>query len=248
MNPSAADLPSVILVEDNERLREELVHYLSEEGFFARGVDSGQDLNRALEQQLADIVVLDLNMAQEDGLSITRRIRSALPGLGVIILTGRMRGSERHEGYLSGADVYLTKPTPPEELAAVIRNLFARLAPPKYVEQWQLDMARMTLVTPAGGQIALTAGEARLLKLLALQGYCIEHSALAWQLGDPEQPEAVNKARVEVAVSRLRRKLRQHAGAGDCIRCQRHVGYQLGIAVTLVNLDAGQPSRGPADD
>ena len=247
MNTATSELPSVILVEDNERLREELVHYLSEEGFSARGVDSGEDLNRALEQQLADILVLDLNMAQEDGLSITRRIRRALPGLGVIILTGRVRSMERLEGYLSGADVYLTKPTRPDELSAVIRNLFARLAPPKYVEQWQLDMALMVLITPAGGQIALTSTEARLLKVLALHGHCIEHSALAWQVGDPEQSEAVNKARIEVAVSRLRRKLRQHAGARDCIKCQRHVGYQLGIAVTLVNLDVGLPSRGPGD-
>ena len=51
-----------------------------------------------------------------------------------------------------------------------------------------------------------------------------------------------------MAVSRLRRKLRQYAGARDCIKCQRHVGYQLGIAVTLVNLDAGLPSRGPEAD
>jgi DNA-binding response OmpR family regulator len=247
MNTTTSELPSVILVEDNERLREELVHYLSEEGFSARGVDSGEDLNRALEQQLADILVLDLNMAQEDGLSITRRIRRALPGLGVIILTGRVRSRERLEGYLSGADVYLTKPTRPDELSAVIRNLFARLAPPTYVEQWQLDMARMVLITPAGGQIALTGTEARLLKVLALHGHGIEHSALAWQVGDPEQSEAVNKARIEVAVSRLRRKLRQHAGARDCIKCQRYVGYQLGIAVTLVNLDVGLPSRGPGD-
>ena len=49
-----------------------------------------------------------------------------------------------------------------------------------------------------------------------------------------------------MAVGRLRRKLRQHAGARDCIKCQRHVGYQLCIAVTLVNLDAGLPGRGPA--
>lgn len=51
-----------------------------------------------------------------------------------------------------------------------------------------------------------------------------------------------------MAVSRLRRKLRQHADERDCSKCQRHVGYQLGIAVTLVNLDAGLPSRGPAAD
>lgn len=49
-------------------------------------------------------------------------------------------------------------------------------------------------------------------------------------------------------MSRVRRKLRQSAGARDCIKCQRHVGYQLGIAVTLMNLDAGLPSRGPAAD
>ena len=243
MNPIAADPPSVILVEDNERLRDELVHYLSEEGFTARGVGSGEDLNRALEEQLADILVLDLNMAQEDGLSITRRIRRALPGLGVIILTGRVRGSERLEGYLSGADVYLTKPTRPEELAAVIRNLFARLAPPRYVDQWQLDTAALVLITPAGGQIPLTAGEARLLKLLTLHGQFIGHADLTSQIGDPDQSEAVNKARIEVAVSRLRRKLRQHAGARDCIKVQRNLGYQLGIAVQLLNLPAAPSSR-----
>ncbi len=248
MNPSASDFPSVLLVEDNQRLREELVHYLTAEGFTARGVGSGEDLNRALEEQLAEILVLDLNLADEDGLSIARRIRRAMPGMGIIILTGRVGGDERLEGYLSGADIYLTKPTRPEELAAVIRNLFARLAPPKFVDQWQLDIARMVLITPAGGQIALTGSEVRLLKLLALQGQVIEHGSLAELLGDPGQPEAVNKARVEVVVSRLRRKLRQHAGARDCIKVQRHAGYQLGIAVTLLNLDTGPPGRGPVLD
>jgi DNA-binding response OmpR family regulator len=248
MNLLASDPPSVILVEDNERLRDELVHYLSEEGFTARGVGSGENLDRALEEHLADILVLDLNMAEEDGLSITRRIRRALPGLGLIILTGRVRGSERLEGYLCGADVYLTKPTRPEELAAVIRNLFARLTPPKYVDQWQLDMAELVLITPGGGQIPLTAGEARLLKLMALNGKHVEHATLAELLGDPLQSEAVNKARIEVAVSRLRRKLRQHAGARDCIKVQRNMGYQLGIAVTLLNLAAAQPSSPSASE
>ncbi len=237
----ASELPSVILVEDNERLQGELVNYLRGEGFFARGVGSGEELNRALEEQRADVLILDLNMAPEDGLSITRRIRKVLPGLGIIILTGRVRGDERLDGYLSGADVYLTKPTRPEELAAVIKSLLARLLLPRHVCQWQLDVGRLVLLTPGGEQIILTAVEARLLTLLALRGQQIEHADLAAQMGDPEHSDAVNRAHIEVLVSRLRRKLRQHAGADACIMCQRNVGYHLGFAVTLVNL-GGAPA------
>ena len=121
-------MPSAILVEDNETLRHELAHYLSEEGFAMRGLDCDNDFNEALTIQSANILILDLTLPEEDGISITKRIRRMMPDLGIILLTARARSSDRMEGCAAGADIYLTKPTRPQELATVIRNLFGRRA------------------------------------------------------------------------------------------------------------------------
>ncbi len=239
MSSGQARVPSIVVVEDNETLRDELVCYLADEGFVVRGVDTGEALTQSLQEQDADLLILDLNLPEEDGLSITRRMRSALPGMGIIMLTARVRGADRLEGYASGADVYLTKPTRPEELVAVVRNLFTRLhartAPPR----WLLDMASLSLDTPLGKRIELTASEARLLKELAINGQFLSHAALYLRFGEESQPDKVNKGRLEVLVSRLRSKLGPHVGDGIDIRAVRGQGYQLGFAVEVRNLTVG---------
>ncbi len=106
MNSDGLQMPSLIVVEDNETLRQELVLYLAEEGFRVRGVDGGAELNQAIQEQATDILILDLNLPEEDGISITRRIRQALPNIGIIMLTARLRSTDRLEGYAAGADVY----------------------------------------------------------------------------------------------------------------------------------------------
>jgi DNA-binding response OmpR family regulator len=229
-------VPSLILVEDNETLRDELALYLSEEGFAVRCVDCGRDLNDALAAQGADILILDLNLPEEDGISITTRIRRMMPDLGIIILTARVRSIDRLEGYAAGADVYLTKPTRPEELSAVVRNLFGRLKPAPDPVQWELDVAALTLCTPEGVLLRLTGSEARLLKELAFCGQYMDHAALVARLGDEELPEKINKARMEVLISRLRNKLGPHIGAGIGIKALRGRGYQLGFALIVRNL------------
>ncbi len=226
----------MILVEDNETLRRELELYLCEEGFVVRGVDCGEGLNDALATRRADILILDLNLPEEDGISITTRIRRALPDLGIIIMTARVRSIDRLEGYAAGADVYLTKPTRPEELTAVIRNLFGRLKPPTGPAQWELDVAALTLHTPGGAEIRLTSGEVRLLKELAFCGQYIDHTALLARLGDEQLPEKINKARMEVLISRLRTKLGPHIGTGVDIKALRGRGYQLGFPLIVRNL------------
>ncbi|RZI55434.1 MAG: response regulator, partial [Zymomonas sp.] len=75
MRPDRTAVPSVIVVEDNEILREEMLLFLSEDGFDVRGVYSGEGLNKAIEERPADLLILDLNLPGEDGISITRRIR-----------------------------------------------------------------------------------------------------------------------------------------------------------------------------
>ena len=236
MTLNGAKAPSLIVVEDNETLRDELVLYLSEEGFAVRGVGSGADLNQAMESLPTDILILDLNLPEEDGISITRRIRRALPKVGIILLTARVRGMDRLEGYASGADVYLTKPTRPEELVAVVRNLFARLGLQKSPPPWQLDMSGLTLHAPTGRQIELTATEARLLMALAVNGQFLEHASLLSRFGDEAQSEKINKARLEVLISRLRNKLGPHMNDGFDIRAVRGQGYQLGFGLVVKNL------------
>lgn len=236
MNVDGAKIPSVIVVEDNETLRDELVLFLSEEGFTVRGVGCGEELNRAILAQPIDILILDLNLPEEDGISITRRIRQSLPTVGIILLTARVRSTDRLEGYATGADVYLTKPTRPDELVAVVKNLFARLGAKTDPLQWQLDMAGLMLHSPQGARIELTGTEARLLQELAVNGQFLDHAALLSHFGDAAQSEKINKARLEVLISRLRTKLGPHIGSGFDIRALRGRGYQLGFVLVVKNL------------
>lgn len=240
MSLDSAKVPSVVVVEDNETLRDELVLYLSEEGFFVRGVGSGQELNEALEASPTDILILDLNLPEEDGISITRRIRRSLPAVRIIVLTARLRSTDRLEGYASGADVYLTKPTRPEELVAVVRNLFARLGVRVDPAPWEIDMAGSTLHSPQGLQIELTANEARLLMALTVNGQFLDHAALLSRFGGEAQSEKINKARIEVLISRLRSKLGPHISQGFDIRAVRGQGYQLGFVLVVKNMAAGK--------
>ena len=240
MKSDGTKIPSVIVVEDNETLRDELVLYLSEEGFAVRGVGSGEELNQAMGAQPTDILILDLNLPQEDGISITRRIRRSQPNVGIILLTARVRSTDRLEGYATGADVYLTKPTRPAELVAVVNNLFARLDVGTGPLQWQLDMAGLMLHTPKGAQIELTGSEARLLKALAVNAQFLDHAALLSRFGDETQSEKVNKARMEVLISRLRTKLGPHIDSGFDIKALRGQGYQLGFVLVVKNLAVGK--------
>lgn len=240
MNTANAGLPAVIVVEDNVTLRDELVLFLSEEGFDVRGVGTGEELNKALQAQRADILILDLNLPAEDGISITRRIRRSLPTVGIIILSARVRSTDRLEGYATGADVYLTKPTRPDELAAVVRNLFGRIGAVIAPVQWQLDMAGLILQAPTGADIRLTGSEALLLKAMALNGQFMDHSALMARFGDEELSEKINKARIEVLISRLRTKLAPHVGLGFDIKALRGRGYQLGFSLVVNNLNASR--------
>jgi DNA-binding response OmpR family regulator len=240
MNTPATGIPAVIVVEDNVTLLEELVLFLSEEGFDVRGVGTGEQLNLALQSRPADILILDLNLPAEDGISITRRIRRSLPAVGIIILSARVRSTDRLEGYATGADVYLTKPTRPEELAAVVRNLFGRLGSVVAPAQWALDMSGLLLHSPKGAEIRLTGSEALLLKALALNGQFMDHSALLAQFGDEDLSDKVNKARIEVLISRLRAKLGPYLEQGADIKALRGRGYQLGFSLVVKNLNSSK--------
>ena len=127
-DPSNQSLGSVMLVEDNMRVSEELSLVLESFGYTTKCAYDGQHMRSLLTTYTPDIVILDLNLPNEDGISLCKWLRSIYPSLGIVMLTARVMGSERTEGYQAGADVYLTKPTRPEEILAVVRNIIRRSA------------------------------------------------------------------------------------------------------------------------
>jgi DNA-binding response OmpR family regulator len=223
----------LIVVEDNETLRHELCDFLSEEGFVVRAVDSGESLNQALRERFTDILVLDLNMADEDGISIAKRIRIHLPQVGIIMLTGRVLSKDRVEGYQSGADIYITKPARPAELVAAIRNLAGRLMPVPVHFPWVLDTVNLTLRYQLNVPIALTSSEASILKTLALNASCVSHVALIESTAPSKLTVSMSRASLEVLISRLRTKISWYTGPLNPIKSVRGMGYQLCIKMKI---------------
>ena len=227
---------SVLLVEDNITLREELSDFLRAEGLTVKVAGDGLEMNRAIERDMPDILILDLNLPLEDGIDITKRIRASLPQLGIIILSARVRSSDRKDGYESGADIYLTKPTNPVELVSVIQNLYRRLKPVKSASNWLLDTVKNTLTSPDGLDIKVTGSETLLLKELVLHGRFATHDDLISYVGNPDKDEESNKLRIEVLISRLRKKLSPYVDPSLFINVLRGRGYQLKIQVELKNI------------
>ena len=227
---------SVLLVEDNITLREELSDFLRAEGFTVKVAGDGLEMNSAIERGMPDILILDLNLPFEDGIDITKRVRASLPELGIIILSARVRSSDRKDGYESGADIYLTKPTNPVELVSVIQNLHRRLRPAKSSANWLLDTIKNTLTTPEGVDVKVTGSETLLLKELVLHGRFATHEDLISYVGNPDKDEESNKLRIEVLISRLRKKLSPHVDPSLFINVLRGRGYQLKIPVELKNI------------
>jgi len=234
---------SLLIVEDNVNLRYELCDFLRDEGFQVASAADGLEMNFELEQKIPSIVILDLNLPGEDGMSIAKRLRSALPNIGLIMLTARIRNSDRNEGYASGADVYLTKPTVPEELAHVIRNLHRRLSPPEEKTSWLLDTEQNFLIQPNGVSLSLTGLETLLLKELVLHGNFISHDDLIHYLGDPDESDEFNKSRMEVLISRFRRKISSNHQIDNFIKVLRSRGYQLTIPIILKNIAASGKNK-----
>lgn len=224
---------SVILVEDNISLREALEHHLVDAGFSIRGVGDGQELNQELAISKPDVIVLDLNLPEEDGISIAKRVRLAYPSIGIVMLTARVRSIDRHEGYDSGADVYLTKPVNPSELTTVLQNLCRRISPQVDNQVWTLHLASLQLVSPAKEVIKLTVSEAKLVQELALSGDLLSMSRLIEVFGDIDLPEPTNKLRIEQVVSRVRRKMDVLLGGQPSIKAVTRLGYKLFVPVVI---------------
>lgn len=220
---------NIVLVEDNAALRESMLDVLAAEGHHVVGFDSAESFVANCSVARVDVLVLDLNLPGQDGLSFAREMRETWPKVGIIMLTARGAPEDRQTGYESGADIYLAKPSSAQELTASIWALARRLgreetAPRLFV----LDAKAMTLTGPLG-TVALTSGEASLLESFVQA----PGNRLVTE-GQAAEADATRKATLGVKIVRLRKKLAAAGAVGQPINAIRNLGYQLSVSVTLL--------------
>jgi DNA-binding response OmpR family regulator len=224
---------SVLLVEDNVRISQEMAQMMNAAGLSTRCAMDADELRALIAVSVPDLVLLDLNLPGEDGISICKWLRKVYPRIGIVILTARVMGCERSQGYLSGADIYLTKPTRAEELLAVLRNLLIRLRAPdampsaRHGNTWVLHETEMRLESPEQDQLRLNLKETLILKRLSESQEAVDYQSLIESIALNGGDVVIEKNRLEVIVSRLRAKLESLDNAGIEIKTVHKTGFLL---------------------
>ncbi|MCX7161450.1 MAG: response regulator transcription factor [Rhodocyclales bacterium] len=223
---------NIIVVEDHDELREVTVAALCGMGHVVRGVDCAEALDDELGAFRADILVLDLNLPGEDGISVARRMRAAGPDIGIIMVTAREAVRDKMTGYGSGADIYLTKPTSVEELGAAIQALSRRIRPDAPLAG-QLTLNPVTLQLH-GPRAVLDVSDQE-CALLSAFAKAAEHRLESWQMMElsGKGADEVSKSTLEVQIVRLRKKLEEAGAATPTIKAIRGRGYQLCVPLVV---------------
>jgi DNA-binding response OmpR family regulator len=225
-------LLNIIVVEDHDALRKITVDTLCGMGHEVIGVDCAEAIDDEVATFPADLMIIDLNLPGEDGISLARRLRTAQPNIGIIMLTARRQIDDKRTGYENGADIYLTKPTSIVELGAAVESLGRRVKRSAEAQPtWQLSLSNLCLHGPEAS-VDLSAYESAMLASLArASGQRLAYWQLIELAGKPETE--VSKSTLEVQVVRLRKKMVQ-AGAGDQpIKAVRGHGYQLCVKLIV---------------
>lgn len=225
---------TIVVVEDHDALRNITVDTLRAQGHRVTGVDCAEALDDEAGNHPIDLLIIDVNLPDENGLSLAQRMRAAQPEIGIIMLTARSAEADRVAGYRHGADIYLIKPVSAEELGAAISALSRRIiAPPPQSQDrtFALSTGRLELSGPDGA-CSVTASDAAVLAGLSrAAGRRLE----TWQLleltgkGDSDG----GKAALEVMIVRLRKKLRSVGAPDGAVKAIRQIGYQLCIDIRI---------------
>jgi two-component system phosphate regulon response regulator OmpR len=226
----------ILVLDDDARLRDLLRRYLSEQGFNVQVADSAQRLRDLMARERFDLIVLDVMMPQEDGLSVLKRLRSSGDATPVIMLTAQAEVNDRISGLELGADDYLGKPFSPPELVARIHTILRRAptpdapgAPTLNAESvsfgpFVLDLARRSMHKD-GEPCSMTAGEFGVLKILAQHPQKTLSRDRLMELARGRELNAFDRS-LDVQVSRIRKLLGQdEEGSPQYVQTVRGVGY-----------------------
>ena len=233
--------PHIVIVDDEAPAREMVGDYLKMHGFTITLCDGGKSLREAIGAGTPDLVVLDLNMPEEDGLSIIRDLKSRI-NVPVIMLTATASPIDRVVGLELGADDYVAKPCELRELMARIRSVLRRSAPKteaappdvaaakpatrqlvRFGTKW-LDLEAQSLRDDEGNEHPLTASEFSLLKVFANNPKRVLSRERLLELANARDSEAFDRA-VDLRIMRIRRKIEPDPTKPAVIRTIRGGGY-----------------------
>ncbi|MGX9963707.1 response regulator [Roseomonas sp. F4] len=236
-----AETPAIIVCDDETDLREAIAEYLTRRGFAVRQAPDAETLRRLLAEQMADLVLLDIAMPGEDGLSLARALR-AESDIGIVMLSAAGDVVDRVVGLEVGADDYIAKPVDLRELLARLRAVLRRreataaalpAAPPSALpaaahrirmgRTW-LDLEARRLTGPEGQEIPLGPSEFALLRAFAERpGRVLTREALL-DLAHPRGEEHFDRS-IDVRIARIRRKVEAVPDRPAVIRTIRGAGY-----------------------
>jgi len=229
---------TILVVDDDAELRQLLLEYLRERGYVVLLADGGAQMREQLAGNKVDLVILDLMLPGEDGLSLCRNLRaqSTTP---ILMLTARGDEMDRIVGLEMGADDYLHKPFIPRELLARVKNILRRTgdghgeqAPAHALSfsGWTLDIDARHLVDQAGVVVPLPAGEFRILRLLAENPNRVFSRDQLLDVSSGREAGPFDRT-IDVMISRLRRRLQDEGGDTALIKTVRSEGYMLASKV-----------------
>ena len=240
MSPSPdTNTASLLVVDDDLVTQARLNAYFSQEGYRVLLAGDGETFWRQLEHVAVDLVLLDINLPGQDGLSLARELRARDPAIGIILLTSRNDDIDKIVGLEVGADDYVTKPFNPRELLARVKSLLRRTGARRGGGEdeeifrfggWTLNLPRRRLCDPQGADVALTRGEFEVLALLVRHvGEVINRDRLSRAISGHDW--APQDRTVDVLVRRLRAKLDAADKPDSLITTVRGEGYRLAVDV-----------------
>ena len=244
--------PKILVVDDDLRLRSQLERYLVEQDFAVKAVADAPGMDRALERELYDLIVLDLMLPGEDGLSICRRLRGAKNDVAILMLTAKGDDIDRIVGLELGADDYLPKPFNPRELVARIHAVLRRRAAPAPAgapaaaqEVVRFGLVEVNLATRElvreGETTMLTTGEFGLLQVLLKHPRQPLSRDKLMELARGREHGVFDRA-IDVQISRLRKLVEIDPAK------PRHIQTVWGFGYVFVPDDQKAPSRPGLDD
>jgi len=238
-----APLSSILIVEDDPEIRRLLADFMRKEGFETECADGATAMDAALQRMRPDLIVLDLMLPGEDGLSICRRLR-ATDDIPILMLTAKSDEVDRVVGLEMGADDYLAKPFAPRELLARVRAILrrSRAAPSRLpvrryaFDQFVIDLDQRSVEASDSDQAALqlTSAEFDLLSCFVQRPRRVltRDQILDWTHGRSAEPF---DRTVDMLISRLRRKLEVASPGSSLITTVRNGGYLFTAAVKQVS-------------
>jgi two-component system OmpR family response regulator len=223
----------ILIVDDQPAICEMVQTYLQEEGFRVSAANNGEAMRRVMAQDQIDLVLLDLILPGEDGLTLASNLRRT-SNVGIIILTGRGETVDRIIGLEMGADDYLAKPFHLRELLARVKSVLRRATAQDEqgrerptcarFDGWQLDLTARELISPAGELVRLTTGEFDLLAAFVANANQVLSRDRLLDLARNRSAGPFDRT-IDVQVGRLRRKLEDDPQQPSLIKTVRGNGY-----------------------